>query len=669
MTPQQQAALDRIVELRKSIEYHSYRYHVLDDPEIADAEYDALVRELAALEDAHPELVSDDSPTQTVGAAPSALFTPLPHPNPMWSLDNAFTLEELVAWGKRVERILGSAADFYCELKVDGLAVNLVYRDGELATAATRGDGRIGEDITPNVKTIRSVPKQLIGRDVPEFLEVRGEIFMPVRAFEELNESLVAAGIRPFANARNSAAGSLRQKDPSVTAGRQLGLFSHTVGSVSGRRFRKHSEQMEFLMELGLPVMSHNRAFRELDAAYEFCLHWESRRHDLEFEVDGIVVKVDDLAAREELGYTSKSPRWAIAYKFPPEEKTTKLRNIVVNVGRTGAVTPFALLEPVRLSGATVSQATLHNADEVARKDIRIGDTVLVRRAGEVIPQVIAPIPSKRTGEEKVFTMPTHCPVCGAQLVREGGEAVWRCRNEECPSRGVEELFHFASRGAMDIEGLGYQAARQLRDMGFVRDPGDVYSLTREQLLQLPLFADKKADQLLASIERSKGAGLARALVAIGIRDVGPPTARLLAEEFGSMERIASATVEELTAVEGIGPIVAQRIREFFESPRNLGIVRKMAQAGVKLEQDRSEAPQGHLAGKSFVLTGGLERWSRDETARLIEEAGGKVVSSVSKKTDYVVVGEKPGSKLARAEALGVSLLDEEGLSKLLEGG
>ncbi len=669
MTDEDPTPLDRIVRLRELIDYHSERYHAQDDPEISDAEYDELVQELAALEAAHPELVTEDSPTRKVGAAPSALFASLKHPNPMWSLDNAFSLEELLAWGKRVERVLGSEADFYCELKVDGLAVNLVYEKGHLMTAATRGDGRTGEDITPNVKSMSTVPKVLIGGDIPDFLEVRGEIFMPVKAFEELNESLVAAELRPFANARNSAAGSLRQKDPQVTAGRQLGLYCHTVGSVPGRRFRKHSDQMQYLIDLGLPVMEHNRAFSELQAAFEFCWHWENHRHDLSFEVDGVVVKVDDLGSREELGYTSKSPRWAIAYKFPPEEKTTKLRNIVVNVGRTGAVTPFALLEPVRLSGAMVSQATLHNADEVARKDIRIGDTVLVRRAGEVIPQVIAPIVSKRTGEEQVFVMPTHCPVCGTGLQREEGEAVWRCPNDECPSRGVEELFHFASRGAMDIEGLGYKAAIQLREMGFVKDPGDIYSLTRDQLLQLPLFGDKKADQLMASIESSKQAGLVRALVAVGIRDVGPPTARLLADEFGSMDRVAAATVEELTAVEGIGPIVAQRIRDFFESPRNQGIVKKMADAGVVLAQARIEPKVGHLTGKSFVLTGGLERWSRDETQQVIEEAGGKVVSSVSKKTDYVVVGEKPGSKLAKAEALGITLLNEEALAELLEGG
>ena len=659
----------RIGELRETIDYHSHRYYALDDPEIADAEYDALVRELADLEALYPELVTTDSPTQKVGAPVSTLFAPSAHLSPMWSLDNAFSLEELLAWGRRVERILGSAADFYCELKVDGLAVNLVYEKGALVSAATRGDGRVGEEITPNVRTISSIPQELNSGEVPDVLEVRGEIFMPLQAFEQLNAQLMESGVRPFANARNSAAGSLRQKDPGVTAGRQLGIFCHTMGLTQGRRFAKHSEQMKFLIDLGLPVMSHNRAFDELQAAFEFCKQWEGLRHDLSFEVDGVVVKVDSLGAREELGYTSKSPRWAIAYKFPPEEKTTLLRDIIVNVGRTGAVTPFALLEPVQLSGATVSQATLHNADEVKRKDIRIGDTVIVRRAGEVIPQVIGPIVSKRTGQEREFFMPTHCPDCGTRLERPEGEAVWRCPNEECPSRGVEELFHFGSRGALDIEGLGYKSAYLLRDMGFVKDPGDLYSLTRDQLLQMPLFGDKKADQLIESIEKSKKAGLTKVLVALGIRDVGPPTARLLADEFGSMERIESASVEELQAIEGIGPIVAERIAEFFKSPRAQGIVRKLRESGVVLEQERTEAPQGNLSGKTFVLTGGLQRWSRDETARLITERGGKVVSSVSKKTDYVVVGENPGSKLARAEALRVPLLDELGLSQLLNEG
>lgn len=656
----------RIAELREIIEYHSRRYHVQDDPEIADAEYDELVRELADLEALYPELITADSPTQTVGAPVSSLFAPRAHLSPMWSLDNAFSMEELLAWGRRAERILGSAADFYCELKIDGLAVNLIYEEGTLVSSATRGDGRVGEDITSNVKTIGSVPQQLDPSRVPNVLEVRGEIFMPVQAFDELNDHLIESGVRPFANARNSAAGSLRQKDASVTASRALDIFCHTMGLTQGRRFSKHSQQMLYLSDLGLPVMGQNRAFDGLEEAFQFCKHWEARRHDLFFEVDGVVVKVDSLGAREELGFTSKSPRWAIAYKFPPEEKTTVLNNIVVNVGRTGAVTPFAILEPVRLSGAMVSQATLHNAEEVKRKDVRIGDTVIVRRAGEVIPQVIAPIVSKRTGREREFVMPTRCPVCTTPLERPSGEAVWRCPNQECPSRGVEELFHFGSRGALDIEGLGYKAAYFLRDLGLVKDPGDLYSLTRDQILLLPLFGDKKADQLLESIEKSKAAGLMRVLVALGIRDVGPPTARLLADEFGSMDRIESARVEQLQAIEGIGPIVANRIAEFFQSPRAQSIVRRMREAGVVLEQEKVAAPEGSLSGKTFVLTGGLQGWTRDETQRLIEERGGKVVSGVSKKTDYVVVGENPGSKLARAEALGIHLLNEEGLGELL---
>ncbi|MEX2588303.1 MAG: NAD-dependent DNA ligase LigA, partial [Actinomycetota bacterium] len=604
--------LKQAEQLRRKIEYHSHRYHVLDDPEIADVEYDAMVRELAELEEAHPELASDESPTRKVGSPPSELFAAAEHPTPMWSLDNAFSLEELLAWGKRVNRILGSAADFYCELKVDGLAVNLVYEQGELASAATRGDGRVGEDITPNVRTIGSIPTELPA-GAPKHMEVRGEIFMPTKAFEALNRALVDEGLRPFANARNSAAGSLRQKDPKVTARRHLEIFCHSTGLVEGRRFRRHSQALGYLSELGFAVMDQNRAFETLQAAYEFCKYWEAHRHDLSFEVDGVVVKVNDLDAREELGYTSKSPRWAIAYKFPPEEKTTLLKDIVVNVGRTGAVTPFALLEPVRLSGAMVSQATLHNADEVERKDVRIGDTVLVRRAGEVIPQVIAPILSKRTGAERKFEMPSDCPVCASKLQRAEGEAVWRCPNEQCPSRGVEQLFHFGSRSAMDIEGLGYKAAIWLREMGFVSDPGDLYSLTKDQLLQLPLFGEKKAGQLLDSIERSKQAGLARVLVALGIRDVGPPTARLLAEEFGSMDRIVAASQEELTAVEGVGPVVAERIRQFFASRAAKTIIDKMREAGVVMKQEHSETAGGPLTGMSFVLTGGLGRWSRDE--------------------------------------------------------
>jgi DNA ligase (NAD+) len=664
-TPEE--ALERAAELRRQLEHHSYRYHVLDDPEISDAEYDELMRELGSLEDQFPDLVSPDSPTQRVGSPPSTLFAPVRHRSSMWSLDNAFDFEELVAWGKRVERVLGQAADFFCELKVDGAAVNLVYEDGALVSGATRGDGRVGEDITRNIRTIATVPLKLRGDDVPALLEVRGEVFMPLPAFRELNEQLAVAGQRIFANPRNAAAGSLRMKDPKVTAARNLAFVCHGVGALETRvRFERHSHLMAYLRSLGLKSMPWGTLFGDLEQVYSFCREREDRRHDVEFEADGVVVKVDQLAQRDELGYTSKSPRWAVAYKFPPEEKTTRLKAIEVNTGRTGAVTPFAVLEPVQLSGATVSMATLHNEDEIARKDIRVGDWVLVRRAGEVIPQVIAPVPSKRTGDEVVWTPPTECPRCQTRLVREEGEAVRRCPNELCPSRGVESLIHFAGRGAMDIEGLGYKTVIELWQRELARDPGDLYSITREQLLELPLYADKKADLVLASLEGSKSRGLARVLVGLGIRHVGPPTARQLAGELGSIDAIAEAPAEQLTAVEGVGPVMAEAIRAWFDSPRNRRIVEKLRNAGVAMTEERAERT-GPLLGKTFVLTGALPGLTREQATKLVEEAGGKVVSSVSKKTDYVVAGEAPGTKLTRAQELGVAVLDEAGLRALLE--
>ena len=660
-------AADRVRELREELDRHSRRYYDLDDPEISDAEYDTLMRELAGLEAANPELVEPDSPTQRVGATASGLFAPAPHPSPMWSLDNAFSFEELVAWGKRVDKVLGASADYWCELKVDGAAVDLTYVDGVLTVAATRGDGRVGEEITVNVKTIPSVPHRLGGPNPPSLLEVRGEIYMAGAAFAELNAQLAEEGQRLFANPRNAAAGSLRMKDSKVTAARTLGLLVHGVGIWEGGRHLRHSEQMAELAERGFKVMAETVLARDLDAVYAFCRHWEAHRHDVGFEADGVVAKVDQLAQRQELGYTSKSPRWAIAYKFPPEEKTTRLKEVRTHVGRTGAVTPFAFLEPVILSGATVTQATLHNPDEIARKDIRVGDWVLVRRAGDVIPEVIAPVTSRRTGEEQLFVMPTHCPVCGTALVRPEGEKVWRCPNEECPSRGMESLIHFAGRQAMDIEGLGERTVSGLWELGFARDPGDLYFVTREQLLELPLFADKKADQLLDSREASKERGLVRVLVGVGIRHVGPPTARDLVAAFGSIDAIAGASEDELAAVEGVGPVLAASIRSWFDNPRNQRIVAKLKEAGVRLVEERVEAT-GPLTGRSFVLTGTLPALTRDEATALIVGAGGSVVSSVSRKTDYVVAGESPGSKLARAEALAVPVIDEEGLRRLLAG-
>lgn len=655
----------RIKVLKEQIAYQAHRYHVLDDPEISDAEYDELMRELADIEGKFPDLVTVDSPTQRVGAPPSELFAPVEHKSPMWSLDNAFDFEELVAWGNRVEKALGSAADFYCELKVDGAAVNIVYENGHLVTGATRGDGRLGEDVTSNIKTIPAIPLRLRGKNPPAILEVRGEIYMPIEEFHRVNEELLDKGHRPFANPRNAAAGALRQKDPRITASRRLSIVCHGVGAAGGVRSRRHSERMELLRDLGLRVLAESEVVTNLEDVYSYCKAQQERRHDFEFEVDGVVVKVDDLGHREELGYTSKSPRWAIAYKFPPEEKSTRLLDIHTNVGRTGAVTPFAVLEPVILSGARVRQATLHNEDEIARKDIRIGDWVMVRRAGEVIPEVIAPIPSKRTGKELKFKMPVKCPVCKTALIRPPNEKVWRCTNETCPSRGIESLFHFAARGAMDIEGLGGRTLYELWDRGIVRDPGDIYFITREQLLELPLYAEKKTEQVMSSIEKSKTRGLARVLVGLGIRHVGPPTARLLAGEFGSIDAIAEATEGQLTAVEEVGPVVARAIKEWFDAPRNRGIVEKLKKAGVVLTEERKQAT-GTLVGKTFVLTGTLPNLTREEASQLIEEAGGKVASSVSKKTDYVVAGESPGSKIDKARELGVSIIDEKGLRRLV---
>lgn len=658
----------RAAELAEAIRHHARRYYEKDDPEVSDAEYDALVRELAGLEAADPSLVTPDSPTQRVGAAPSPLYAAAEHPSPMWSLDNAFNFEELVAWGKRVERVLGATADYWCELKVDGAAIDLTYRDGQLVVAATRGDGRVGEDITLNARTIASVPQRLNTDRPPALLEVRGEIFMPSEAFQDLNEQLVESGQRVFANPRNAAAGSLRMKDSAVTASRNLRLLVHGVGLwQGGPRLARHSEQMAELARLGFFVMAETRLAADLEGVYDFCRHWEANRHGVSFEADGVVAKVDQLAQRDELGYTSKSPRWAIAYKFPPEEKTTRLLGIDVHVGRTGAVTPFALLEAVVLSGGTVTRATLHNPDEIARKDVRIGDWVLVRRAGEVIPEVVEPILSRRDGSEVAFVMPVDCPVCRTPLVRPEGEKVWRCPNEACPSRGVEALIHFAGRGAMDIEGLGEKTIYELWGRALARDPGDLYFLTREQLLGLPLFADKKADQVLSSLTASKSRGLARVLVGLGIRHVGPPTARDLARAFGSLDAIAGAPAETLAAVDGVGAIIAGAIVDWFANPRNQEIVAKLARAGVTLSEERREIT-GPLSGKSFVLTGTLPTLTREQAAALITGAGGSVVSGVSKKTDYVVLGENAGSKLARAEALGIPLLSEAELQELVTG-
>ncbi len=652
----------RVEELREQLNYHAYRYHVLDDPEIADAEYDELMRELAELEERFPELVTPDSPTQRVGVTPSDLFAPVQHRAVMLSLDNAFSPDEMRAWAARIERVVGPGVRYACELKIDGVAVALTYERGSLVRGATRGDGRVGEDITANVRTVRSVPQRLTVDPKPELIEVRGEIYLPVPAFERLNDELTASGQRPFANPRNAAAGSLRQKDPKVTASRPLSFWVHSFGWAEGVRFESHSGFLEWCRNARLPVPSTSETVDDLDGVLRYLRHWEEHRHSVDWEIDGVVVKVDQIVYQDELGATSHAPRWAIAYKFPPEERTTLLRRIDVHTGRTGVVTPFAVLEPVRVGGVTVTTATLHNEDEIRRKDVREGDTVIVRRAGDVIPEVVGPVLSKRKKGARRWRFPTTCGSCGTTLVRREGEAYWRCPNRRgCPSQNVEWLSSFASRSAMDIEGLGYKTGSLLLDLGWVADPGDVYSLTRAQLAQLPGFKDRRISNLLEAIEASKDRPIWRLLVGLNIPHVGTTTAQILARAFGSIDRLASATQEEIDAVEGIGPEIASSVVEWFRDERNRALLDRLRSAGVRMVEEGSATRRqdGRLAGTTIVLTGGLESMSREEATRLAEEAGARVASSVSRKTDFVVAGASPGSKYDKAVQLGIEIVDE----------
>jgi DNA ligase (NAD+) len=658
----------RVEELREQLNEHSYRYHVLDDPIVSDAEYDDLMRELVALEERFPELVTPDSPTQRVGMTPADLFAPVQHRSPMLSLDNAFSEEELQAWAARVEREVGQGARYSCELKIDGVAVAITYENGRLVQGATRGDGRTGEDITANVRTVRSVPQRLRTTDPPRLLEVRGEIYFPTKAFERLNEQLLEQGARPFANPRNGAAGSLRQKDPKITASRPLSLWCHSFGYADGIRFDSHSGFLAWCRDVGLPVSPTSEVRDDIPGVLDYIEHWGEHRHSVDWEIDGVVVKVDQRQLQEELGATGHAPRWAIAFKFPPEERTSVLKKIDVHTGRTGVVTPFAVLEPVYVGGVTVTTATLHNEDEVHRKDVREGDTVIVRRAGDVIPEVVGPVLAKRKRGARRWRFPATCPSCGTPLERRQGEAYWRCPNKRgCPSQNVEWLFAFASRGAMDIEGLGYKTGLLLLDMGWVTDPADVYSLTAEQLAQLPGFKERRINNLLEAIEASKDRPIWRLLVALNIPHVGEHVAQVLARAFGSVDAIAGASQEEIDAVEEIGPEIARSVYEWFHDEDDLRLVEKLRAAGVRMADPVTEAPtDGALAGKTIVLTGGLESLSRDEAARLAQEAGARVASSVSKSTDFVVVGENPGSKAAKAEQLGVEMIDErEFMSRL----
>jgi DNA ligase (NAD+) len=652
----------RVEELGELINHHSYRYHVLDDPEVADIEYDEMVRELQALEDRFPELITPDSPTQRVGNVPADLFAPVAHRAPMLSLDNTFSFEELEAWNARVEKRVGDAARFVCELKIDGVACALTYERGRLVRGATRGDGVTGEDITANVRTVRGVPPKLLMKDPPELIEVRGEMYFPVKAFGKLNEELTANEQRPFANPRNAAAGSLRQKDPKVTSSRPLRLWVHSFGAADGVSFDSHLGFLEWAASAGLPVPPTTTGVDSIDEVEAFLTNWEEHRHSIDWEIDGAVIKVDQTELQRELGTTSHAPRWAIAFKFPPEERTALLKKIDVHTGRTGKVTPFAVLEPVAVGGVTITTATLHNEDEVRRKDVREKDTVIVRRAGDVIPEIVGPVLSKRPKSARKWKMPKACPSCGTPLIRREGEVDYRCPNKAgCPSQGQEWLFHFAGRGALDIEGLGYKTLWALVEKGLVQDPADIYTLTAKQLEQLEGFAEKSITNLLRQIEGSKDRPLWRLLVGLNIRHVGTHVAQLLAAAFGSIDSLAAASVDDIDEVPGIGPEIAASVREWFEDPENLALIERLRAAGVRMADERAVAVPtgGPLTGTTIVLTGTMPSMTREEGTELAQEAGARVASSVSKKTDFVVAGENAGSKLTKAESLGVEVIDE----------
>ncbi|MGE5287365.1 MAG: NAD-dependent DNA ligase LigA [Micromonosporaceae bacterium] len=669
------SARERHAELSQEVDEHNYRYHVLDAPIISDAEYDKLMVELRQLEDRYPSLRTPDSPTQKVGGKISTEFTPVEHLERLQSLDNAFSAEELSAWAARVAREVGDAGDYLCELKIDGLAVALVYERGRLVRGATRGDGRTGEDVTPNIRTIGDVPMRLTGENVPSLLEVRGEVYLPVRAFEALNERLVADGKAPFANPRNAAAGSLRQKDPRMTASRPLGMIVHGIGARDGFEMVSQSHAYEQLRSWGLPVSDRYRVVPDLDGVSEYIYYYGEHRHDGVYEIDGVVVKVDQVALQRRLGSTSRAPRWAIAYKYPPEEVNTKLLEIRVNVGRTGRVTPYAVMVPVKVSGSTVAQATLHNEDEVRRKGVLIGDTVVLRKAGDVIPEIVGPVADLRNGSEKPFVFPTACPACGTTLTRDEGEVDWRCPNtRHCPAQLRERLFHLAGRGAFDIEVLGYEAVAALLDSGLVTDEGDLFTLTAEALQRSPFFVNQQgtltvnARKLLHNLEEAKRRPLWRVLVALSIRHVGPTAAQALAREFGSLDAIAAAPAEALAAVEGVGPVIANSVTDWFAVDWHKAIVEKWRAGGVRLAEDIARGPRP-LAGIIVVITGSLEGFSRDSATEAVQERGGKVTGSVSKKTDFVVAGENPGSKYDKAMQLGVPVLDETGFRELLANG
>lgn len=664
-----QADLKRIAELRNIIEYHNKRYYQQDAPEISDSEYDRLMRELQDLENSYPEEFSAASPTQRVGDAPLAKFASFDHPSPMFSLANAFSNEEIIEFDTRIKRLAGvDSISYVAEPKLDGLAVNLIYENGLFTRGATRGDGTTGEDVTQNLKTISSLPLKMKGTShnpVPSFIEIRGEVYMEKEPFQKLNLRRIEEGEEPFANPRNAAAGSLRQLDSRITARRPLNIFLYGIGNLKDITFSTHWESLQALAGWGFPVNKFIEKTHDINSSIKYFERIGAMREKLPYEIDGIVLKVNDISLQKKLGNVSRNPRWALACKFPAAQATTVVKEIFIGVGRMGTLTPVAIMEPVNIGGAMVSRATMHNEDEVLKKDVRVGDTVIIQRAGDVIPEVVRVILEKRTGREKKFKMPTHCPQCGSEVVRFEGEAAHRCVNISCPAQLKEHIRHFASRGAMDIEGLGEKVSAQLFDTKLIADPADLYFLTKEQLLVLDRQAEKSAQNLIDAINKSKNPTLDKFIYALGIRHVGERTAKLLADHFGSMENLIKAKQEDLTSLNEIGPEIAASIVEFFHEQKNIDVMNKFSKAGV-IPQKKTIRANAPLQGKSFVFTGTLENMGRNEAKMLVENLGGTIHSSITKNTTYVVAGSKPGSKLEKAKSSGIKIISEKELLKLI---
>ncbi len=658
-----------IEKLRDEIRYHDYKYYIENQPVISDKEYDALMQKLIKIEEKYPQFITPDSPTQRVGGAPAEEFEESKHIVPLLSLSNAFSFDDLEAFDKRVKRMLGLPVDrdieYVSELKIDGLAINLTYENGVLAKGATRGDGFRGENVTNNLKTVHAIPLRLRGEKIPRLLEVRGEVYMLHKDFQELNKEREKSGKLLFANPRNAAAGSVRQLDPRITAKRKLNISAYVSGEYRDGRIETHIELLKLFKSLGLKVNSTYRLCKNIREAIKFCQDWTEKKKDLDYDVDGVVVKVNSLRLQEKLGAVTKSPRWAMAYKFPAEQATTRIKKIIVQVGRTGALTPVAIMEPVEVGGVTVSRATLHNEDEIKRKDIRVGDRVLIQRAGDVIPYVVSAIKEKRTGKEKKFIFPRKCPACGADVSRPPGEVVIRCTNISCPAQIKETIRHFTSRRAMDVEGIGDAQVEQLVERGLIKDPADLYYLKKENLLTLERMGNKLAANILEAIEKSKERDLSRLIYALGIRHAGTHIADVLAKNYSSLDELSKARAEELSSIPEIGHIVAQSVELFFRQEGAKRVIDKLGKAGVKLEVAKKKKASQILAEKTFVLTGSLEGFTRDGAFRIIKELGGRISSSVSKETDYVVAGKEPGSKYDKAERLGVKIISESQFKKL----